>query len=117
VLAHLRCCSDARGDFIPLILAERRPTLRAVDQRTLLKRVDYRDLDFATSLRAFTRQRARLVKLLKALPQREWSHTAIVTGGGLARERTVLFYGQWIVRHELAHVKHIERYAAEFARP
>src|SRR5919109_3111570 len=65
VLAHLRCCADARGELIPRILAERRPTLRAIDPRTLFKTTPYRDLDFATSLRAFTRQRARHLTLLR----------------------------------------------------
>ena len=109
VLAHLRCCADARGDFIPRILATKRPTLRAIDPRTLFKTTPYRALEFADSLRAFTRQRARHLKLLRSLSDAEWERTAIVTGGGLARERTVFFYAQWLARHEPAHVRHIER--------
>ena len=116
VLAHLRCCSDARGDFIPLILATRRPTLRAIDPRSLLERVDYRELEFAPSFRAFSRQRARLVKLLKGLSRRDWSRTAIVTGGGPARVRTVFFYAQWLARHEPAHIRHIEGFGRKSAR-
>lgn len=113
VLAHLRACSDARGDFIPRILAAKRPTLRAIDPRALLEHTGYRTLEFAPSLRAYTRQRARLLALLRALPRKEWSHTAIVTGGGPARERTVLFYAAWLARHEPAHVRHIERAFAD----
>ncbi len=109
VLAHLRACSDARGDFIPKVLAAKRPTLRAVDPRALIETTNYRTLEFAPSLRAFTRQRMRLVRLLAALPRDDWSRTAIVTGGGPARERTVLFYAAWLARHEPAHVRHIER--------
>ncbi|HYK97587.1 MAG TPA: DinB family protein [Candidatus Acidoferrales bacterium] len=109
ILAHLRCCADARGEFIPRILAERRPTLRAIDPRTLFRDTAYRDLEFSDSLRAFTRQRARLLKLLRSLPSRDWERTAIVTGGGLSRERTVLFYAAWLARHEPAHVRHVER--------
>ena len=109
VLAHLRCCADARGDLIPRMLAERRPTLRSIDPRGLLQRVDYRELDFGASLRAFTRQRAKHLKLLRSLSDAEWERTAIVTGGGVARERTVFFYAQWLARHEPAHVRHIER--------
>lgn len=111
VLAHLRCCADARGDFIPRILAEHRPTLRAIDPRTLFKTTPYRELAFAGSLRAFTRQRAKLVKSLGSLSPEEWERTAIVTGGGLARERSVLFYAAWLARHEPAHVRQIERFA------
>lgn len=109
ILAHLRCCSDARGDFIPRILARKRPTLRAIDPRALFEDVDYRELDFATSLRAYRRQRRALVKLLRSLPDASWGRTAVVTGGGPARERTVFFYAQWLARHEPAHVRHIER--------
>lgn len=112
ILAHLRCCADARGEFIPRILAERRPTLRAIDPRTLFRDTTYRDLEFAQSLRAFTRQRVRLLKLLRSLSSKEWERTAIVTGGGLARERSVLFYAAWLARHEPAHVRHFERFVS-----
>lgn len=109
VLAHLRSCSDARGEFIRRMLAEPKPTLRAVDPRTLIERTNYRELAFAPSFRAFARQRARLVSFLKALPRASWSRTAVVTGGGPARERTVQFYGQWLARHERSHVKQLAR--------
>ena len=109
VLAHLRSCCDARGEFMRTMLAEQKPTLRAIDPRTLIKKTDYRDLEFAASFRAFARQRASLLVFLKALPRRSWSRTAVVTGGGLARERTVLFYGAWLARHERAHVDRLAR--------
>ena len=109
VLAHLRACSDARGEFVRAMLAAERPTLRAIGPRSLLEKTDYRELPFATSLRAFTRQRARLLSFLRALPRESWSRTAIVTGGGLPRERTVLFYGAWLAGHERAHVRGLAR--------
>ena len=109
IVAHLRACSDARGDFIPKMLAEKKPTLRAIDPRTLIERSGYLELEFGPSFRAYVRQRKRLVAILRALPRASWSRTAVVTGGGPARERTVLFYAQWLARHEPAHVKHIER--------
>ena len=109
VLAHLRSCADARGEFTRAILAEDTPTLRAVNPTTLIKQTDYPQLEFGPSFRSFTRQRARLLMLLKSLPEKGWSRTAIVTGGGPARERTVLFYAQWLARHERPHVKQIER--------
>ncbi len=113
VVAHLRSASDARGDFIPKMLAAKKPTLRAIDPRALLEQTGYLQLEFAPSFRAYVRQRARLVAYLKALPRTSWSRTAIVTGGGPARERTVLFYAQWLVGHEPAHVRHIERAFSE----
>lgn len=109
VLAHLRSCADARGDFIWAILAEDRPTLRAVNPTTWIEQTDYRELEFAPSFRSFVRQRSRLLRLLKSLPEKGWSRTAIVTGGGPPRERTVLFYAQWVARHERPHVKQIAR--------
>ena len=109
VLAHLRACADARGDFIPKMLAAQRPTLRAVDPRSLIERTNYRALEFAPSFRAFGRQRARLLALLTPLPPEGWSRTALVTAGGPVRERTVLHYAQWLARHERTHVRHIER--------
>src|SRR5438270_1388745 len=68
VLAHLRSCADVWGDCIAVILAEDRPTLRAIDPRTWIKRTNYPDLDFRPSLQAFTEQRAALLAVLEALP-------------------------------------------------
>jgi hypothetical protein len=109
VLAHLRSCSDARGEFMRVMLAADTPTLRAVDPRTLIEQTDYRELEFATSFRSFARQRARLLSFLKALPRKHWSRTAVVTGGGPPRTRSVLFYAQWLARHEAAHVARLTR--------
>ena len=116
ILAHLRSCADARGEFIRSMLAERRPTLRAIDPRSWIEQTDYPDLEFEASFRAFRRQRARLLDLLRSLSAQSWMRTAIVTGGGPARERTVLFYAQWVARHERAHVRQIERMARTMAR-
>jgi hypothetical protein len=109
VLAHLRSCCDARGEFMRSMLAEERPTLRAIDPRTLIEQTEYRELDFKSSLRSFVRQRVRLLSFLTALPRTSWSRTAVVTGGGPARERTVLFYGRWLAGHERAHVRRLAR--------
>jgi len=109
VLAHLRACADVRGGCIPAILAEDRPTLRAVDPRTWIKKTDYLDLAFRPSFRAFSRQRADLLAVLEALPPEDWSRSATVTGAGKVLERTVLFYAQWLARHERPHVKQIRR--------
>lgn len=116
VLAHLRSCADARGEFIRAILAECRPTLRAIDPRSWIEHTNYPELEFEPSFRAFRRQRARLLTLLRSLPAQGWRRTAVVTGGGPARERTVHFYAQWVARHERAHVRQIERMARTMAR-
>jgi hypothetical protein len=111
VLAHVRACADVRGEPIRLILAEKHPTFRAVNPLTWIKKTDYLDLEFASSFRAFTKQRGDLLALLKPLPRRAWSRGATVTGAGAPLERTVLFYADWLARHERPHVKQVEQIA------
>ena len=108
VLAHLRACADVRGNPILTIIAEDRPTLRAVNPVTWIKKTNYLELEFRPSLRSFSRQRADLLAVLETLPREGWSRAATVTGAGKALERTVLFYAQWVARHERTHVKHVE---------
>lgn len=57
VLAHLRACSDVRGGYILRMIAEDKPTLRAMNPRTWMQKTDYPDLEFGPSFGAFARQR------------------------------------------------------------
>ena len=109
VLAHLRACADVWGNCILAMIAEDRPTLRAVNPRTWIKQTDYLELGFRPSLRSFVTQRAELLAVLEPLPPEGWSRAATVTGAGRVLERTVLSYAQWLARHERPHVKQIER--------
>ncbi len=109
VLAHLRACADVWGGCIAAIIAEERPTLRAVNPRTWIEQTDYRELEFRPSLRAFAAQRAGLLAVLEPLPPDGWSRAATVTGAGKTLERTVLSYARWLAEHERPHVKQIER--------
>jgi hypothetical protein len=109
VLAHLRSCADVWGACILTILAEDRPTIRAINPRTWIKRTNYLDLAFRPSLGTFTTQRAELLAVLEPLPFESWLRAATVTGAGKVLERTVLSYAQWLVRHERPHIKQIER--------
>ncbi len=70
--------------------------------------MDYLELDFRPSLRTFATQRADLMAVLEPLPHEGWSRTATVTGAGKPLQRTVLFYAQWLARHERQHVKQVE---------
>ena len=115
VLAHVRACADVRGESIRTILAEDHPTIRAVNPRTWIKQTDYLDLEFRPSFRAFSRQRAELLALLKPLPRKHWSRAATVTGAGAVLERTVLFYAEWVAVHERPHVKQVESIADSFS--
>lgn len=108
-LAHLRSCSDMWGRYIATILAEDQPTIRAMNPTTWIKRTDYPDLEFRPSFRAFTRQRAKLLALLRPLPKASWSRGATVTGAGRPRVVTIAEYARRLANHERSHVKHMER--------
>ena len=109
VLAHLRACADMWGECIATIIAENRPTIRAVNPRTWIKKTDYSELEFQPSLRTFITQRIKLLQALEPLKPEDWSRTTTVTGAGNVLVRSVLFYAQWLARHERPHVKQIER--------
>jgi len=109
VLAHLRSCADMWGKYIETIVAEDRPTFRAMNPTTWIKSTNYPELDFAPSFRAFAKQRAELLALLRPLPKTAWSRSATVTGAGRPRERTVLEYARWLANHERTHLKQIAR--------
>ena len=109
VLAHLRACADMWGNCIAAMIAEDRPTLRAVNPRTWIRKTDYREQEFQPSLHAFTTQRTALLAVLEPLPPAGWARAATVTGAGAVLERTVLFYAQWLALHERPHIKQIER--------
>ena len=109
VLAHLRACADVWGGCIAAMLAEDRPTLRAIDPRTWIERTDYSKLEVQPSLRAFAAQRGELLAVLEPLPPDGWSRAATVRGAGAVLERSVLTYAQRLARHERSHLKQIER--------
>jgi hypothetical protein len=109
VLAHLRACADIWGNCIMAMIAEDRPTLRAVNPRTWIDKTDYREQEFQASLHAFTTQRTGLLAVLEPLPPAGWERTATITGAGKPLERTVRSYAQWLARHERPHVKQFER--------
>jgi uncharacterized damage-inducible protein DinB len=109
VLAHVRSCADMWGKYMATMIAEDRPTIRAMNPTTWIKSTNYPELEFAPSLRAFTKQRAQLLALLEPLPKAGWSRSATVTGAGRPRERTVFEYARWLANHERSHVKHIAR--------
>jgi hypothetical protein len=108
-VARLRACADNWGGYIRTILAEDRPTIRAMNPTTWIKETDYPELEFRRSLRAFTRQRADLLYLLQPLPPKACSRSATVTGAGKLRQRTVMTYAQWLANHERSHLRHIDR--------
>jgi hypothetical protein len=109
VLAHLRACADVWGDAIATIIAADRPTLQAVSPRTWIKRTDYLEQEFLSSLGIFTAQRSHLLAVLEPLPPDGWSRAATVLGAGRPLEWTVLLYAQRLASHERSHIEQIER--------
>ena len=109
ILAHVRACADVWGACIATILAEDRPTIRAVGPRTYIHDTDYPDLEFAPSFRAFVSQRTALLETLEPLATEAWGRTAVVTGAGATLERTMNWYALGLAAHERSHVKQIER--------
>ena len=108
VLAHIRACADVWGSCIASILSEDRPTLRAVSPRTWIRKTNYPDIEFGSSLRSFTLQRDELLVLLKPLLPADWSRAATVNRAGKILEETTLSYADRLASHELQHVEQIE---------
>jgi hypothetical protein len=103
IAAHLRSCSDVWGEAIETIASVDHPTIRAVSPTTWIKSTDYCEMAFASSLEAFTRQRAGLLALLGKLPSQQWSRSATVVGGGQPLELTLHRYAHRLARHERTH--------------
>jgi hypothetical protein len=109
VLAHLRSCADVWGNCIAVIIAEDTPTIQAINPRIWIKKTDYLEQEFQSSLLAFATQRADLLAVLGPLAPEDWSRSATVTEAGTPLVRTVLSYAERLARHERTHVKQIER--------
>jgi hypothetical protein len=113
VLAHLRACADVWGGAIERLVDQDRPTLRAVNPRTWIEHTSYLELEFGTSWRAFTLQRADLLALLEPLPETDWQRSGRIVGTGRPLEWSVLSYGDRLARHERAHLKQIAHVASQ----
>lgn len=109
VLAHLRACADVWGAAMARLLAEDRPTFRAVSPRRAIDDTDYLSLQFLPSLQAFSQQRAQLLAELEPLTPEQWDRTATVTGAGRPLSPTVLSYAERMATHERSHVRQVAR--------
>jgi len=112
ILAHLRACADKWGEAIEIIATTDHPTIRAVNPTTWIKSTDYTELEFGGSLRAFAKQRARLLGLLAELPPSAWSRTATVVGAGTPLELSVHTYANRMARHERSHWRQVAKAVA-----
>ena len=114
ILAHLRACAEVWGQSILAMISQDHPTLRYISPRTWMRKTNYPEQDFHTSLEAFTRQRNELLQTLNALNTKDWSRGATFTATTKGREQTVLRYAQKIVDHENAHCIQVEALLKEF---
>src|SRR5689334_17884641 len=112
LLAHLRCCSDVRGNFILAMLDEDVPTLRDTSPRGWIKRTNYLELPFAASWAAFVAQRHDLLARLVSLAPEDWSRTATLKPSRPIPTPTVLLYAQKLATHEHHHLDQFARIAA-----
>ena len=109
VLAHLRACHDVLGGSILRIISEEAPTWRRSSPRTWIRKTDYSEWEFTPAFRAFTEQRAGLLKVLEPLAPEGWDRYALVTErDGMIEARTALYYGDWLAEHERQHWSHFE---------
>lgn len=110
VLVHLRACSDVWGDYyIMTILAQDKPTIKALNPRTWIKNTDYQEQEFKSLLRAITNQRRNLLRVLEPLHPKDWTRMNILIGAGKPLEQTLLSHADRLARHERTHLKQIER--------
>ena len=109
IAAHLRSCADVWGRAIEAIAATDHPTIRAVSPTTWIKSTDYRELAFASSLQAFSKQRDHLLAVLGDLADQGWSRSATVLGGGRPIELTVHSYANRLARHERTHWRQLAK--------
>lgn len=113
-LAHLRACHDVLGGNMLRIVREDHPSWNAMSPRTWQERTDYFSWDFGPAFTAFRKQRSELLEVLDGLPAAAWERTAMVTAPPNTRyEYSVLFYGDWMARHERGHLGHMARILAE----
>jgi DinB superfamily len=104
ILAHLRSCADVWGKSIQEMLVKDNPTLPYQHPRQGIRKTNYPELDFHTSLQAFTDQRRELLVLLKKLTLADWSRAATIKG----REHTVFTQTRRMAVHEDIHCGEIE---------
>ena len=110
VLAHLRACNEVWGGYyIMTILVQDKPTIKAINPRTWIKNTDYLDQEFQPSLRAFMKQRRKLLAVLEPLPPKDWTRTNTLIGAGRPLQQTLISHADELARHERAHLKQIER--------
>ena len=113
-LAHLRACHDVLGGNMLRIIREDHPAWKGMSPRTWQKRTDYFEWEFPPAFDAFRTQRAALLEVLETLPHQAWERTATVSvPPNQVFEYSARYYGDWMARHERAHLGHMARILKE----
>ena len=111
-MAHLRSCHDILGGNMLRILREDHPSWKGRSPRSNQER--YMELAFGENLEAFIAQRTELIETLGITPPGAWQRSATVTDMvGRVFEYDVLYYADWMSRHERSHLGHIRRVLEE----
>ncbi len=109
-LAHLRACHDVLGGNMLRIVREDHPAWKGMSPRTWQKQTDYFEWKFPPAFEAFRGQRAELLEVLEGLPPEAWERTATVSvPPNKVYEYSTRYYGDWMARHEQAHLGHMAR--------
>ena len=113
-LAHLRACHDVLGGNMLRIVREDHPAWKGMAPMAWQKQTDYFEWKFKPAFGVFRAQRAELLEVLEPLPPKAWERTATVWAPpGVVYEYSVLYYGDWMARHERSHLRHIARILKE----
>ena len=111
-------CHDVLGGNMLRIVREDHPARKGMSPRAWQNQTDYFEWQFRPAFEVFRAQRAELLEVLEPLPAEAWERTATVTGAiGECNEYSVLYYGDWMARHERSHLRHIARILKELGSP
>ncbi len=108
ILAHLRACADVWGKSMMEMITLDHPKLQYISPRSWIRKTDYLELEFRGSLKSFTDQRRKLLRVLKGLAIKDWSRSATFTATTKGREQTVFNYACRMAEHENGHCGQIE---------
>jgi hypothetical protein len=113
-LAHLRAAHDVLGGNMLRIVREDHPAWKGAP--VWRNQTGYSEWKFHDSFEGFRAQRSELLEALDPLSPEAWAQTATVSvPPGKVYEYSVLYYGDWMARHERSHLKHMARVLADVA--
>jgi hypothetical protein len=114
-LAHLRSCQEVLGGNMLRIVREEHPSWKGTAP-TARQKEYFGARRFRENFAAFRELRMELLEALEPLPADAWDRTATVSAPpGKVYENSVLYYGDWMARHERGHLRHIARVLKDVA--